>query len=193
MEGDGLLLAEKENEKEAKRAQKKVKPAVEPKANPAPGAITTSAAGAGSPEKRSKKAIKEKAKARTGDNFLRNEPSPDAAIRDVIGTVGSGVIPGDTVKIITKLLSDRCPRGGERDVVAARECSGGGVETVEHQDVATLRPTKWLNDNIVNFVGKVVIQPQRGHDATKVHVFSSHLMDKLLGGADQKSSTSVWL
>ena len=29
-----------------------------------------------------------------------------------------------------------------------------GVEMVERQDVATLRPTKWLNDNIVNFVGK---------------------------------------
>ena len=63
MEGDGSLLAEKEKEEEAKRAQKKVKPAVEPKANPAPGATTTSVAGAGSPGKRSKKTIKKKAKA----------------------------------------------------------------------------------------------------------------------------------
>ena len=76
MEGDGSLLAEKEKEEEAKRAQKKAKPAVEPKTNPAPSAPTASVAGAGSPGKRNKKAIKEKAKARTVDDFLRNEPSP---------------------------------------------------------------------------------------------------------------------
>ena len=89
MEGDGSLLEEKEKEEEAKRAQKKVKPAVEPKANPDPSATTTSVAGAGSPGKRSKKAIKEKAKARIVDDFLRNKPSPGAAIRDVTGTVSS--------------------------------------------------------------------------------------------------------
>ena len=37
--------------------------------------------------------------------------------------------------------------------MTARECSEGGVEMVERQDMATLRPTKWLNDNIVNFEG----------------------------------------
>ena len=52
------------------------------------------------------------------------------------------------------------------------------------QDIATLRPMKWINDSIVNFVGKVMIQPWRGRSAAKVHVFSSHLMDTLLGGAD---------
>merc|ERR1711966_49405 len=87
-------------------------------------------------------------------------------------------------KTITKLLNNRWPREGGRYVVAARECSGGGVETVERQDVATLRPTKWLNDNIVNFVGEVMIQPRRGRGTAKVHVFSSHLMGTLLGGAD---------
>ena len=79
MEGDGSLLAEKEKEEEAKRAQKKAKPAVEPKADPCPGATTAPVAGAGSPEKRSKKVIKEKAEAQTGGNFLRNEPSLGAA------------------------------------------------------------------------------------------------------------------
>ena len=122
MEGDGLLLVEKEKEEEAKRAKKKAKPAVKPKANPAPSAPTASVAGAGSPGKRRKKAIKENTKARAVDDFLRNEPSPGAAIRDVIGTVSSGVIPRDTGKVITKLLSDRWPRGGGRDVVAAGAC-----------------------------------------------------------------------
>ena len=69
-------------------------------------------------------------------------------------------------------------------MVAARECSGGGVETVKRQDVVTLQPTKWLNDNIVNFAGKAMIQPRRGRGTDRVYVFSSHLMDKLLGGAD---------
>ena len=83
MECDGSLLAEKKEE-EAKRAQKKAKHAVEPKANPGPGATRTSVAGAGASGKRSKKAIKEKAEAWTGDDFLRNKPSPGAVIRDVI-------------------------------------------------------------------------------------------------------------
>ena len=61
-----------------------------------------------------------------------------------------------------------------------------GVEMVERQDMAMLRPTKWLNlnDSIINFMGKAMIQPRQGRGAAKVHVFSSHLMDKLLGDAD---------
>lgn len=62
---------------------------------------------------------------------------------------------------------------------------GGGEERVERQDMATLRPMRWINDSIVNFVGKVLIQPWRGRGAAKVHVFSSHLMDRLLSGTDQ--------
>ena len=58
------------------------------------------------------------------------------------------------------------------------------MDTVERQDVATLRPTKWLNDSIINFVGKVMIQPRQGRDATKVHVFSSHLMNKQNSSGD---------
>ena len=52
------------------------------------------------------------------------------------------------------------------------------------EDIATMRPMKWINDSIVNFVGKVMIQRWRGRVAAKVHMFSSHLMDALLGGAD---------
>ena len=126
MEGDDSLWVEKEKEEEAKRTQKKAKPAAKPRATPAPNEPTTSVAEAESPGKRSKKAIKERTKARTVDNFLRNEPSPGAAIRDVIGTISGCVIPRDTGKVITKLLSDRWPRGGGRDVVAARARPGGG-------------------------------------------------------------------
>ena len=112
VEDDGSLLAEKEKEEEAKRSQKKAKPTVEPKANPGAGATTMPAAGVGPPGKRRKKAVKEKTEAWAGNNFLRNEPSPGAAIRDVIGTISSGVIRRGSGKVITKLLSDRWPRGG---------------------------------------------------------------------------------
>ena len=58
------------------------------------------------------------------------------------------------------------------------------MEKVERQDMLTLGPTRWLNDNIINFVGKVLIQPWRGRGAARVHVFSTHLMNKLLSGTD---------
>ena len=60
----------------------------------------------------------------------------------------------------------------------------GGEQRVEHRGMVTLRPGKWLNDNIINFVGKAFIQPWRGQCATKTHVFSSHWVDKLLNRPD---------
>ena len=75
-------------------------------------------------------------------------------------------------------------RGWGGEVVAVRTSPGGGKEKVVRQDIATLRLMKWINDSVVNSVGKVMIQTWRGRGATKVHVFSSHLMDKLFGGAD---------
>ena len=48
----------------------------------------------------------------------------------------------------------------------------------------TLGPSRWLNDSIINFVGKVLIQPWRGRGAARVHVFSTHLMNTLLSGTD---------
>ena len=59
-----------------------------------------------------------------------------------------------------------------------------GKERFARHNIATLRPTKWINDSIVNFVGEIMMQPWRGRGTAKVHVFSSHLMDTLLGGAD---------
>ena len=47
------------------------------------------------------------------------------------------------------------PAGRGRAVaVAVRANPGGGEENVERQDMATLHPMRWLNDNIINFVGK---------------------------------------
>ena len=65
--------------------------------------------------------------------------------------------------------------------MTVRASQGGGEERVVRQDMVTLRPTNWINDTIVNIVW---IHPWRGWGAAKVHVFSSHLMDTLLGGAN---------
>ena len=74
------------------------------------------------------------------------------------------------------------PGGGRVSGSKSKPRRGG--ERVVRQDMATLRPMKWINDSIVNFVGKVMIQPWRGRGAAKVHVFSLYLMDALLGDAD---------
>ena len=126
MEGDGSLRAEKEKEEEAKRSQKKAKPSTKPRAAPAPREPTASVTEAGQLGKMGKTVTKERRKVRTVDDFPRNEPSPGAAIRDAIGTISGGVTPRGTGKVVTKLLSNRWPRGGGRDVVAARARPGGG-------------------------------------------------------------------
>ena len=75
------------------------------------------------------------------------------------------------------------PRGRKRASGSKSKPRRRGRKVVR-QDIATLWPMKWINDRIVNFVGKVMIQPWRGCGAAKVHVFSLHLMGALLGGAN---------
>ena len=55
--------------------------------------------------------------------------------------------------------------------MAARASPGGGRRVVR-QDIAALRPMKWINDSIVNFVGEVMMQPWGGRGTAKVQVFS---------------------
>ena len=52
-----------------------------------------------------------------------------------------------------------------------------------------MRPMRWINGSIINFVEKVLIQPWRRRGAAKVYVFSSHMMDILLSG---KYSTGLY-
>ena len=73
--------------------------------------------------------------------------------RDVTGRIGRGVTPRDTGKVITKLLNNRWPLGGEdeRQWQQGQAQWGGGKGNAPGH---TLRPMKWINDSIVNFVGK---------------------------------------
>ena len=83
------------------------------------------------------------------------------------------VTPRNTGKTITKLLNKRWQRGEGREPVEVRASPGGGEERVVRQDMVTLPPMKWIHDSIVNFVGKVLIQPWGGRSAAKVHVFNA--------------------
>ena len=57
-------------------------------------------------------------------------------------------------------------------------CAGGdGTDMVQGRVLYRCWPWGAL-------LGKFMIQPWKGRETTKVHVFSSHLMDKLLRGAD---------
>ena len=150
---------------------------------PAPKKPTATAATEVTRTKRRRKTDRDKRRATEGKDFLRNEPSPGAVTRDAIGIISRGVTPRATGKVITKLPSERWQQGGGRPV-AVRASLGWGEERVERQDIATLRLMRWINDSIINFMGKVLVQLWRGRGATNVHVFSSHMMDILLSGTD---------
>ena len=107
MEGDGSLLAEKEEKEEAKRSQKKVKASAKSEAVPALTKPEDAVTEAGTRAKSRRKVAREVTEAQQNVNFLRNEPLPGTVTRDVIDTISRDVTPRDTVKVITKLLSDR--------------------------------------------------------------------------------------
>ena len=46
------------------------------------------------------------------------------------------------------------PGGGRTRGSGSKDKPNGGEEKVMRQDIATVRPMKWINDSIVNFVGK---------------------------------------
>ena len=120
------MQVEKEKEEEAKWLQKKAKASVKPEAVSASTKPTAPVTIAGTRPKRRRKIAREETEVQQKDTFLRNEPSPGAVTRDVIGPISRGVTPRDTGKVITKLLSDRWQRGGGREAVAVRASPGGG-------------------------------------------------------------------
>ena len=46
--------------------------------------------------------------------------------------------------------------------MAVRASPRGGEERAVRKNMGTLSPMKWINDSIVNFLGKVLIQLWRG-------------------------------
>ena len=52
--------------------------------------------------------------------------------------------------------------------------------------MTTLAQGQWLNNEVVNFVGRILIAPRRGRTGCRAHVYSSYFMSKLLSGGTQR-------
>ena len=102
-----------------------------------------------------------------------------ATTRDTLGTLGGGSIPREMEKILTKLLNGGVPRVGANEIIASRATSSGGLPTVTRGGIRTPGTRTWLNDEVINFTGQALIQPNWGRGASRVHVYNSFLIGKL--------------
>ena len=59
------------------------------------------------------------------------------------------------------------------------------TEKVTRGSIARLAHGQWLNDEIVNFVGKILIAPRRADSRSRAHIYSSYFMSRLLSGGPQ--------
>ena len=59
-------------------------------------------------------------------------------------------------------------------------------EKVSRSSMATLAQGQWLNDEIVNFVGRILIAKSRSTSSSRAHVYSSHFMNRLLSGGPRR-------
>ena len=60
------------------------------------------------------------------------------------------------------------------------------TEKVTRGSMTTLAQGQWLNDEVVNLVGRILIAPRRGRTGCRAHVYSSYFMSKLLSGGTQR-------
>ena len=54
------------------------------------------------------------------------------------------------------------------------------AERVSRDSIATLANGVWINDKIINFVGRVLIAPRQNIRQTKAHIYSTFFMSRLL-------------
>ena len=64
------------------------------------------------------------------------------------------------------------------------------TEKVTRGSIATLAQGQWLNDEVVNFVGRILIAPSRGSFSSRAYVYSSYFMSKLLSGGSSVRITT---
>ena len=57
-----------------------------------------------------------------------------------------------------------------------------GVLKATRKSIRTLRRDEWMNNEIINFAGQALAQPNQERDATRVQVYNSFLVKKLLSG-----------
>ena len=99
-------------------------------------------------------------------NFPSVQPSVSKITHDILNTLGEVTIPRADKSVITLLLQQQRQRqrktGAPEDVNANETISSRNeptAEKVSRGSIATLTPRIWINNKIVNFVGRVLIAP----------------------------------
>ena len=64
------------------------------------------------------------------------------------------------------------------------------TEKMTRGSIAILLQGQWLNDEVVNFVGRILIALSRESFSSRAHVYSPYLMRKLLSGGSSVRITT---
>jgi len=127
-------------------------------------------------------------------NFDRSLPSGTAARADHLNMLERVTIPQtDSSTMMAMLKPIRRRRRGMSAAAAAAAAlaeacmpvasrSEPSIEKVTRESMATLSPGQWLNDEVINFVGQVLIAPRRSNTNSRAHVYSSYFMSRLMSG-----------
>ena len=127
-------------------------------------------------------------------HVLSTQPLVSAMTRDTLNTLGEVTIPKADKRVIALLLQQQRQRRGRtgfpKDVNANETISSRNKPTTEkisRGSIATFSNGVWINDGIINFVGRVLIAPGQNTSQPKTHIYSIFFMSRLLvEGAGRK-------
>jgi hypothetical protein len=126
--------------------------------------------------KASQTARRKRQKAKQGDSdFLQQTISTAAATHDRLGVLSTVPVPANHRTTITALLSPPPAVNGAEPpptTIAARIGA-----SVSRQSILTLNPGQWLNDEIITYVSRAIIN----QGLQRMHSYSSHFFGKLIG------------
>lgn len=101
-------------------------------------------------------------------------------------------------------MPDRLPDDAAAEVRQVKTKKGiiskAGKEQVRDHDLALLQPAKWLNDEIINFYGQLIMDRSSEVEAAKengkklptAHYFSTFFWPKLLKDGYEKGRLAKW-
>ena len=85
--------------------------------------------------------------------------------------------------------ADKAETIAEAATLVARR-STPTTEKMTRGSIAILLQGQWLNNEVVNFVGRILIAPSRGSFSSRAYVYSSYFMSKLLSGGSSVRITT---
>ena len=107
--------------------------------------------------------------------------------RDTLNTLGEISIPRADKRVIALLQQQQRQRRGRTGVpedVSANEIISSRnkptAERVSRDNIATLANWVWINDEIINSVGRVLKAQRQNISQTKAHIYSTFFMSSLL-------------